>query len=132
MITAIDSSVLLSVFKDETSASMCLDLMERAARAGELVICDIVAAEVGALFGSFAEFQGTWMKLGIRYDAIEGKTAHYAGTMFRRYRNEGGPRDYLIPDFLIGAHAFHQADQLIARDRGYLRRYFKSLKVVEP
>ena len=132
MITAIDSSILLSVFKDEPSASRCLDLMEHAARTGELVICDIVAAEVGALFGSFVDFQGAWMKLGIRYDAITEKTAHYAGLMFRHYRHEGGPRDYLIPEFLIGAHAFYQANQLIARDRGYLRRYFKSLKVIEP
>ncbi len=132
MITAVDSSILLSVFKDEPSASRCLDIMEQSARTGELVICDIVAAEVGALFESYVEFQGTWLKLEIRYDAIIGKTAHFAGLMFRHYRHEGGPRKYLIPDFLIGAHAFHQADQLIARDRGYLRRYFKSLKVIEP
>ena len=63
MITAIDSSILLSVFKDEPSASRCLDIMEHAARTGELVICDIVAAEVGALFGLFVDFQGAWMKL---------------------------------------------------------------------
>src|SRR3990170_53311 len=104
MITAIDSSILLCVFKDEPSASRCLDLMEHAARTGELVICDIVVAEAGALFGSFADFQGTLMKLGIRYDAIAEKTAHYAGLIFRHYRQEGGPRDCLIPDFLIGAH----------------------------
>ena len=46
--------------------------------------------------------------------------------------SEGGPRDCLIPDFLIGDHAFQQANQLIAHDRGYLRRYFKALKVIEP
>lgn len=132
MITAIDSSVLLSVFKDEASASRCLDLMEHAAWTGELVICDIVAAEIGSFFGSFAEFQDSLARLGIRYDAIAEKTAHYAGLIFRHYRREGGPRDCLIPDFLIGAHAFHQANQLIARDRGYLRRYFKALKVIRP
>jgi len=37
----------------------------------------------------------------------------------------------LIPDFLVAAHALKQADCLVARDRGYLRRYFPSLRVLE-
>jgi predicted nucleic acid-binding protein len=42
----------------------------------------------------------------------------------------GGPREHLIPDFLIAAQAAAQADEIIAIDRGFIRRYFPKLNIV--
>jgi len=36
----------------------------------------------------------------------------------------------MIPDFLVAGHALHQADRLAAIDRGYLRAYFPSLRLL--
>ena len=132
MISAVDTSVLLTIFKDEPLAPRCLDLLEQGARAGELVICDVVAAEVGALFTTFAQFEKILLPLGVRYDAITDQAAYLAGRIFQNYGAAGGPREHLIPDFLIGAHALKQADRLVAIDRGYLRSYFKTLIVATP
>ena len=39
-------------------------------------------------------------------------------------------QDRIPPDFLIGAHAQSKADILLSRDRGFYKKYFKSLKVM--
>jgi hypothetical protein len=43
-----------------------------------------------------------------------------------------GPRKRLVADFLVAAHAQVRTGRLLTRDRGFFRRYFTELDVVEP
>ena len=131
MSTAIDSSVLWSIFKGEDDAKRWVEVLVAARKSSALVICDIVFAEIAPLFRSVAALTATLESLGVEYDPIEPETAFLAGEIFKRYRREGG-RTHLIPDFLVGAHASKQAACLVARDRGYLRRYFPHLRLTAP
>lgn len=132
MITAVDTSVLIAIAKGEANAGRWADLLAGAGAEGEVIVCDIVAAELFALFLDEEKFQRTLGGLGITFRPTSIEAAKLAGRIFRSYRSEGGPREHLIPDFLIGAHAQRQADRLAAIDRGYLRRYFPRLRLLMP
>jgi predicted nucleic acid-binding protein len=130
MITAVDSSVLWALFNDEPGSENWSRLLMNASREGGLVICDIVFAEIAPAFASCGEALETLEKLNIRFEPTAGEAAYEAGTVFKAYRREGGPRSHMIPDFLVASHALHQSDRLAAIDRGYLRRYFPNLKLL--
>lgn len=132
MVTAVDSSVLIALDKREPDSEEWFELLLSARSAGQLVVCDVVVAEVSSLFADSRDFIAFLRDLHINFDPVGPEAAIEAGRLFRAYRRTGGPRLHLIPDFLIGAHAVHQADQLAAADRGYLRRHFPRLNVVAP
>jgi predicted nucleic acid-binding protein len=129
VILAIDTSALLSIFKGEESGPAWIQLLAKLSAESAVVATDVVWAELAPLFPHHAALHRRMEDLGIAYDPILEKTAFLAGLSFQSYRRQGGPRQHLIPDFLIAAHAQHQTDGLIAADRGYIRRYFHSLRL---
>jgi hypothetical protein len=132
MKVALDSSVLLAIFQREEGGDEWLEALIRARRAGRLVVCDVVYAELAPAFPDRKRLDEVLGHLGARYETIQPEAAWLAGRRFKDYRNAGGPRKHLIPDFLIGAHAKVQASRLAARDRGYLRTYFPDLPLLQP
>jgi predicted nucleic acid-binding protein len=132
MIVAVDSSVLLAIFLDEPLADRWMETLVRSRRAGRLTMCEVVYAEVAPAFPERSDLDAALNALGVELDAIGAEAAWLAGQTFKRYREAGGPRQHLIPDFLIASHASAQADSLAARDRGYLRRYFPDLALAAP
>jgi predicted nucleic acid-binding protein len=128
MRTAFDFSVLWSIFRGESDARAWVDLLVAARRESGLIVCDAVFAEIAPLFRDLEDLNSRLESLGVEY--IDRASAFAAGEIFKTYRQEGGPRVHLIPDFLVGAHALYQAGCLAARDRGCLRRYFPQLRIL--
>ena len=134
MRTAIDSSVLLDVLAaDAAFGDRSREALRTAYNGGALLACDVVWAEVRAHFRSDESFAETLTLLGVRFDPISPDAARLAGQLWREHRGKNRPpRGRLIPDFLIGAHARLQSDALLSRDRGFYRRYFSGLRVIDP
>ncbi len=104
----------------------------RAASEGPLIISPIAFAELAPSTATEVELLEFLARLAILYEPLTPFAAHLAGLTFKRYRQSGGPRQHLVPDFLIAAHAQIQADRLAAVDRGYLRRWFPKLAILAP
>lgn len=133
MITAVDTNVLIDVLTgDQRHGMRSADALRNAGVVGRLVACDIVWAEVTSWFADRSEIEEALHTLGIAFDSMSADAATAAGQAWARYRAGGGPRERLVADFLIGAHAATQADRLLTRDRGFYRRYFGELTIVDP
>jgi len=133
MITAVDTSVLLDVFLpdprfEEASAAA----LRRADAEGSLVVCEIVYAELASQFPRREMLDRALEKLDIRFEILSREASFAAGRVFRAYRESGGTRARILPDFLIGAHAQASAGRLLSRDRGFYRAHFRKLVLLDP
>jgi predicted nucleic acid-binding protein len=133
VITAVDTNVLLDVFtNDAVFASGSASTLKRCIAEGSLVACDIAWAETGAWFPDEQSAQSALSTLRVSYSPLDAATALAAGRSWQSYRKAGGSRERVIADFLIGAHACAQADRLLTRDRGFYRKYFTGLEIIDP
>ena len=130
---ATDSSVLIDLIAgDDEACAAAGEAVRHALHIGPVVLCEVALAEVCTALKGGADVLQYLEELGIRYSAMEPKSALRAGEMQRRYRQRGGNRSRTVADFLIGAHAMMQCNALITRDEGFYRDYFKGLRIIVP
>lgn len=135
MRTAVDSSVLLDVLTaDAEFGEVSARALKQAWQEGALIACDVVWAEVRAVFERHEPFSAALEALSVEFDPLSSESAATAGELWHAYcrRQPRRKRSRVVADFLIGSHALHQADRLLARDRGFWREGWGELTVIDP
>lgn len=142
MITAVDTNILFDILlSDESHVVSSKRLLDEHASKGRLIICEIVYAELASQFDSEKDTEAFLSDTGIRFVNSSEKSLARAGERWRLYSKNRKPfvcpqcnhpvqfRQRVLSDFIIGAHALDHAEQLLSRDRGFYKTYFKGLKV---
>ncbi len=134
MITAVDTNILLDILvSNEQFYETSGDALEEASSGeGSIVISDIVYAELCIHFENQRDCDAFLESNEIRVQALTREAHFLASRAWRTYRQQGGKRTRILADFLIGAHAQKQATRLLSRDRGFYRKLFPSLDLVDP
>lgn len=142
MITAVDTNILLDILiPDESHFLSSKNLLDKYIEKGQLIICEIVYAELASQFIDEEEIRAFLSDTGIKLVHSNEKTLYITGERWRGYAKNRKPavcrkchspiqlRQRVLSDFIIGAHALVNANLLLSRDRGFYRAYFKDLKV---
>jgi predicted nucleic acid-binding protein len=132
VVTAVDSSALIDVLaNDPTYGASSLRALRGAAALGPLIVCPIVWAEVRGCFDDASRMERAFADAQIHFDPFDRACADVAGALWRDYRCNGGSQERVIADFFIGAHAQCRGGRLITRDRGFFRRYFSNVQLLD-
>lgn len=155
MITAVDTNVLLDILVPNAPRGRESErTLAEALRAGAVVISEAVYTELASHFSDQGTLDHFLADTGLRLEHSQLQALSLAGQAWRRYarrrpavlacpqcgapqewrcRTCGAtipPRQHVLADFLIGAHATVHADRLLTRDRGYYATYFPELTLV--
>ena len=156
MITAVDTNIILDVLiPGEPFSASSKALLDRHISDGQLIICEVVYAELAARFSSEKDLKAFLAETGIRLIYSNEKSLYIAGTRWAEYAGKGNKnrfvcgkcgttfeancpqcttaltkRLHVLADFLIASHALSHADCVLSRDLGIYKTYFRELKVV--
>ena len=154
MITAVDTNILLDILlADKKYFADSKNLIDTYIEQGQLIISEVVYAELSSQFTSESELKYFLSSTAIKLVHSNEKTLALSGEMWKGYSkrrkkqlqcSECGKfatvhcgncnniitsRQRMVSDFMIGAHALIHSNLLLSRDRGFYKAYFKDLDV---
>lgn len=133
MATLIDTNVLIDVaVGDPVWRAWSRARMIEARSRGSVLINQIIYSEFSTRYASIDEVDAILDPDEFRRENLPWEASFAAARAFRAYRDRGGQRDRVLPDFLIGAHATIRGYDILTRDPSGYRRYFPTVAIISP
>ena len=128
----VDTNVLLDIYKADPLWMPWSLSQLRNAKPGQLAINMVVYAELAGHPAELAHLDKFVDTLGMQVLDLSRPAARLAGKAFRQYRQRGGTKTGVLPDFFIGAHAQAEGHKLLTRDAGRYKTYFPKIRLICP
>jgi predicted nucleic acid-binding protein len=131
--TLLDTNILLDVIENRpTWHDWAVAQMAASARIGSLLLNQITYSEASVHYSDEATFRLILDLPWVAKEDLPWDAGFRAGKAFLEYRKRGGPRDMILPDFFIGAHAAVKRHRVLTRDGARFRTYFPEVEVIAP
>ena len=128
----VDSNVLIDII---VSPKAVPGRIERAfahhSSIRQMAINHVIFAEITPRHSRQVDVERRVHQLGLILIPFSNADAYRAGAAFREYRRRGGPRDSILPDFLIGAQAATRGWPILTRDQRF-ESYFPEVELIDP
>ena len=129
----VDSNVILDVITaDPHWAAWSATQLAQALDAGPVLINAIVYAEIAFASDAIEAVDALLPQHLYSYRPIPREASFLAAMAHADYRQRGGQRSMILPDFLIGAHALLESTGLLTRDGRRYRQAFPGLSLILP
>ncbi|MGD0482465.1 MAG: type II toxin-antitoxin system VapC family toxin [Terracidiphilus sp.] len=129
----VDSNIVFDLWdQDPVWGSWSAQQLRSLSTAHDLAINAVIYAEISARFSSQANLDKAVDELGLIMLEIPRDAAFLAGNAFQQYRQQGGNRTNVLPDFFIGAHAASLRCEILTRDTRPYSTYFPAVPLISP
>jgi predicted nucleic acid-binding protein len=131
MTTFLDTNILIYLLDAEAELhEWAVSQLEARLEVGPAVISDIVYCEFSVAMNTVEETDAAIAQLAL--ERIRGSTEvlFRAGKAFQAYKNNNGPKNQVLPDFIIGATASVAGVPLMTANPGDFVGYFPGLQII--
>ncbi len=129
----VDSNVVIDILNpDSSDAERALDVYWRLSVNHSIRFNLVVFAETCSRFVELEQAVKALRQLGLEMAELTLQDAFRAGVAFREYRRKGGPRQSILPDFLIGGQAANMGWPILTRDPKRFAAYFPEVELIDP
>jgi predicted nucleic acid-binding protein len=129
----VDTNVVLDLVQNDPQwADWSETVLSAWAARGPLYINPLIYSELSVAYAKIEELERVLQWLGLILIEPPREALFLAGKAFLQYRNRGGTRTTILPDYFIGAHAAIGGIPLLSRDPKRYRQAFPSVRLITP
>jgi len=128
----IDTNVIIDVISDDPQwADWSLATLEKHSEE-ELIINPAVYSELCFGYETNSEVDQLLRHFRLGFQETPKDGLFRAAKAFQKYKQRGGTKDFVLPDFFIGGHAESTSLQLMTRDVSRYQSYFPNISLIKP